>query len=481
MKKTSDRVFAALILTAMLAGLVSCGGSEGKGVTTDSGSGDTSSQTETTVDIYADLPTGDYGNEKFSILNSSYTYCEYRLDTETQNGDTMNDAIFNRTSLVEEMLNIDIEVTDQDYWGSVANIMNLVLAGDDTYDACSLGVMKNVPGIMAGVFTDLYEVDEIDLDKPWWDSGSTKFYEIGGKLFTAHSDISANIHDTMWTCFFNKSIRENMKLDDIYELVRTGKWTLEKMLSLIETATIDLNGDNTMGADDQWGLMTHNGACFGFLHGADARAIDIENGVPFVRKVDDHLFDVITEIRKIFESSGTMTNNKHKDALGYTCVDGFANNKSLFLVEVLGNAAKLRGMAADFGIVPYPKYDESQENYVSYYSPAANGVCIPKTAKDISRSGTVVEVMSAIGYKLIRPAYYDVVLTSKTARDEESVEMLDIIFSNIESDMAYMYGWGGYSDALISVMTGSSDIMSTLEAKRSATEEAIKTYMSEIK
>ena len=106
---------------------------------------------------------------------------------------------------------------------------------------------------------------------------------------------------------------------------------------------------------------------------------------------------------------------------------------------------------------------------------------IPKTAKDISRSGTVVEVMSAIGYKLIRPAYYDVVLTSKTARDEEPVEMLDIIFSNIESDMAYMYGWGGYSDALISVMTGSSDIMSTLEAKRSATEEAIKTYMSEIK
>ena len=105
MKKTSDRVFAALILTAMLAGLVSCGGSESGDVTNDSGSGDTSSQTETTVDIYADLPTGDYGNEKFSILNSSYTYCEYRLDTETQNGDTMNDAIFNRTSLVEEMRN----------------------------------------------------------------------------------------------------------------------------------------------------------------------------------------------------------------------------------------------------------------------------------------------------------------------------------------------------------------------------------------
>jgi len=37
------------------------------------------------------------------------------------------------------------------------------------------------------------------------------------------------------------------------------------------------------------------------------------------------------------------------------------------------------------------------------------------------------------------PAYYDVLLTGKLARDDESVEMLNIIFSNIVYDMGMNY------------------------------------------
>lgn len=96
-------------------------------------------------------------------------------------------------------------------------------------------------------------------------------------------------------------------------------------------------------------------------------------------------------------------------------------------------------------------------------------------------TGTVIEVMSALGYQSVRPAYYNVVLTGKTARDNESVEMLDIIFSNIECEMSNQYQWGGYSNSLKSVMTGSGDIISSLESLREATEAAITNYIAALK
>jgi hypothetical protein len=381
------------------------------------------------------------------------------------------------------MLKVKITVKNMDYWNENSSqyINNIVMSGEDSIDACFLGVMNNVAGITNNLYIDLNTVKEINFKKPWWDSNSKKYYDIGGKMYTALCEASANIHDQLWTCFFNKGIAEKYKIEDIYQLVRDGKWTLDKMKAMLETAKRDLNGDSIMGADDQWGLMTHNGASFGYLHGADVRGIDTKDGMPFVCKVDDHMFDVITKIREIFNSSGTMTNDKYQQSFGYTCVKGFSNGKSLFLVEVLGNAASLRSMDTDFGIIPYPKYDDAQKSYVSYYSPATNGFCIPKTVKDVSRTGTVIEVMSALGYETVRPAYYDVVLTGKTARDDESVEMLDIIFSNIESEMAYIYQWGSYANTLKSVMTSSSDIVSTLESNRTSTETAITKYIETIK
>lgn len=310
---------------------------------------------------------------------------------------------------------------------------------------------------------------------------SAKYYEIDGKLFTAHNEASANIHDSVWTCLFNKTIAKNELDEDIYQLVRDGRWTIDKMHELIEKTTHDLNGDGNMTAEDQWGLVTHNGASFGFLHGCDARGIDIENGIPYVCKVDDKLYNAILKIQNIYSMDGVMTNDKHQGSFGLTCVQEFANGNGFLLIEVLGNAASLRDMNTDFGIIPYPKYDEAQSDYISYYSPAANGFCIPKTARDLSMTGTVIEVMSALGYQSVRPAYYNVVLTGKTARDNESVEMLDIIFSNIECEMSYQYQWGGYSNSLKSVMTGSGDIISSLESVREATETAITNYIAALK
>jgi hypothetical protein len=44
--------------------------------------------------------------------------------------------------------------------------------------------------------------------------------------------------------------------------------------------------------------------------------------------------------------------------------------------------------------------------------------------------GAVTEYLGAVSREIVLPAYFDILLTGKLARDDESAEMLDIIYGN---------------------------------------------------
>ena len=96
---------------------------------------------------------------------------------------------------------------------------------------------------------------------------------------------------------------------------------------------------------------------------------------------------------------------------------------SLFFIE------SLRDMESDFGIIPYPKFDEAQTEYysrVSYYW--AN--VVPTTNTHLEMTGAILEAFISYSARYVVPAYYDIALKTKYSRDEESVAMLDLIFEN---------------------------------------------------
>ena len=88
-------------------------------------------------------------------------------------------------------------------------------------------------------------------------------------------------------------------------------------------------------------------------------------------------------------------------------------------------------MESDFGIVPYPKYSADQASYATrlcYYMPTV--VPVTKTGEELERCGVMLEALASEYAVRVIPAYYDVVLQNKVARDEESQGMLDIIFAS---------------------------------------------------
>ena len=69
--------------------------------------------------------------------------------------------------------------------------------------------------------------------------------------------------------------------------------------------------------------------------------------------------------------------------------------------------------------------------------------------------------MSRESWVSVLPTYYDIVLKVKGARDEASVEMLDIILDGRAVSAAYMYdSFSGYHFKVVDILKGTKELAS---------------------
>lgn len=137
----------------------------------------------------------------------------------------------------------------------------------------------------------------------------------------------------------------------------------------------------------------------------------------------------------------------------------------------------LRAMSTDFGILPSPKFDESQKNYYTYAEMSGIVVSIPKTA-DPEFAGLITEALAYESGSTLMPAFYDLCLTSKVLRDDESEGMLDIIFNNKVYDIGYIYNIGTLPSILNTlVQTGKTDFVSAYDKAQGAAEKALQKFI----
>jgi len=100
--------------------------------------------------------------------------------------------------------------------------------------------------------------------------------------------------------------------------------------------------------------------------------------------------------------------------------------------------------------LPIPKYTEDQDSYhcvVSVHTCSLMGV--PVVTSNPERTGILLEALAAESKYTLMYAYYDVALKSKYSRDDESSEMLDIIFANRVFDLGELLNPGGLRDLIL--------------------------------
>jgi predicted heme/steroid binding protein len=245
-----------------------------------------------------------------------------------------------------------------------------------------------------------------------------------------------------------------------------------------------------MDETDQWGMESESFNTFALCIGAGASVVSKdENDIPYFTMNTERFVNAFGKAMPMQTDYNTTMyvtkfNSKFPGVSVWSdCMDKtFADGRSLFNFAGLNRVTLFRSMETDFGILPVPKYDKEQEKYYNVVSQwCSNSIAIPITVTDIERTGIIIEALSAESMYTLTPAYYDIALTTKSARDEESVAMLDLIFNNRVYDLANTYDWGG-ALSLITSMTDSAktDLASGLESKTPAFEKALAKFLDDV-
>ena len=82
---------------------------------------------------------------------------------------------------------------------------------------------------------------------------------------------------------------------------------------------------------------------------------------------------------------------------------------------------------------------------------------IPKTNNKLEMTGAVLEALAYESRETVIPAYYDIALKGKYARDPESVEMLDLIFAGRIYDLGDTYWCSTLRDGIFQDMFKAND------------------------
>lgn len=419
---------------------------------------------ETEPSLFDDLPKDDYDGYTFTILTTESNYAIIDMDAESLDGDIINDAIYNRNRNVESALNIIIKQDVKSLSAANTAIINNVAAGDNVHDVIFIESNYSTALARENSFVDLATVPNLDFDKPWWDQGSAENFMINNKLYFIYGNLHLQYYEALYTIMFNKTLIENYNMDNPYELVNDGKWTLDKYIEMVSDATYDLNGDGVMNAqDDLYGaiVVTNQPIYYAVCSGARFSQTNADGTIEFLGMYE-RLYDIANKITTVLSDKNVIMTSSTVGVSSYAndIYSAYESNHALFMVEVLGRVKELRTMDTDFGLLPFPKYDESQEQYLSGNAFSASLMSIPITNPDLERTGTILENICAGSYEELIPAYYELNLKGKQFRDDDSEAMLDLMLNNIQYDIALIFNWGSFISMYNSAVTDNNDLMS---------------------
>ena len=473
------RAFPTLLLSAaiLLLGLASCGESDKvESTPIDNQTADTAA-VETGIQCDPGLPEMDFGGETFTFAMRGAEGDYNDITAEATDGDPLNDAVYYRNEYIEEKYNIVLDTlwcgegggspTSSEMYKMVTQ---MVMSGDSNMD-----VILTTPYCQSGLaigsyLLDLNTVEYIDLSKPWWDQNVNNMLSFYDCVYFSVGEITTIDNRSTAVLLFNKAMAEEYDIENLYDAVRDGTWTIDKMISHCKLVAADINGDSTMNGSDRWGFSFWTDAGYSLMHATGSTVGRINaNGEPEYCAMEEHFINSYNKIVELADKAYSFNVAVDSNPEG---VSSFTTGNSLYHWGLVYNIIDMRSSEIDFGIIPLPKLDEAQTNYYSNtnaYSTAL--VSVPITVSDPARAGFILEAYSARGMQEITPVFNDIQVMTKSIRDEESAEMLEIIFANQMYDIGYFFRWGDTFSKVKNAFNQRSDnIVSVLEsvAKQSA-------------
>ena len=486
--KRSTKLLVLLLCLAMVGGLfAACG--EKKEPTPDSTTTTPASEEVTTAAPTPEktLTFEDFGNREFHVLGRKGR--THYLDSDGTSSDRVEIAAYTRNSYIEDMFNLQFILVDGPTGssdGATASAWITALAASTgEYDVIVPDYWWKVE--QRGILENLLDLphNEIETDDEWWYDGWNRNTTINGKMFTIVGDAAMEVLENIEMTFVNKQMAANNGID-IYDDVEAGEWTLEQMQTYGRKVATNLDDKNSA----VFGTLYDQHSVIAQGYAAGLKLINInENGIPAANYNDLNNYDIISLVRSVAtDELSANYENKTARAAG-TNLKYFREGRALFYNTALymGKLLKSNNLSFDYGVIPMPKYNAEQKDYIStIYGVSFFG--IPTSVKDVHCAAVILNAMNwlsnpngNLGKKSLTYEYFETVLKNQIADDETDANMIQMARDNLYVDFAFVYDSNlKVHSAYTSAANGSKDLSSQLETIDESFGENLRTLIGEI-
>ncbi|NLE12527.1 MAG: hypothetical protein GX628_02495 [Clostridiales bacterium] len=484
------RVLSAVLAILMLLSLTACGGSGGSSDNAEATTASVTEEvTETTIRRPV-LPESDFDGYEFRIISrgrntgNTHWYIFDTLYIEEKAGDVVNEAVAMRNQLIEDTYNFKLGMVETKDHQVVAR--SSILAGSDDFDVYGENFISASALAAEGLMVDLFGVPYLGLEEEWWDQRAREQMSIGGRLYTTCSDFTLLDKHGTWVTFFTKSMIEKFNLDNPYELVRTGGWTLPVMIKMCKTVSFEVDGDGVLTEADSYGTVGESWNITALMLGADCPTCVKDNkDIPQLNLESERVIDAFEMASSIIgDKSISLFTDRIKGSYNDKWIDCFggmmSDDRALFYITGMNRVILLRGIDMEFGIIPNPKYDEHQEGYSCVCSHNnTNAISIPITNIELERTGIILEALTFESSQTTLPAYIEISVKTKYSRDSESADMLDLILDSRCFDLGIVFNWGIDSMFTRVMTSGREGFVSTVASNAESYKAVIKKTMDQ--
>lgn len=436
------KVLVLLIVLSSLISAAACtatGGGEGTKGTSGTVGTDVTSTPETEPPYPLDIV--DYKGKSFRVTLLSASDEREFFVADGANGDDVDVALYTRNSIVEDRYKIKIEpvyINGEGLFGHTNTIADVILSDNDAYDLVTSYAFAAGPLVMNSCLFDWKQQKHNDLEASWWIKSINDKFEIDGHLYTAVGDTNTYTLIYTYAMMFNRTAGDNEKItSDVFAAVRDGSWTIDKFNTIVSNIYNDIDGENGRTAGDYYGFQ---GECLTNLDNYNF-AFNIpmmdnreagEAGIRFVYD-GEKLHDAIDKIIRLYwNNSGSYVEGDN--------VDAFVNGRSVFSTMLLNDCfSTMRNMRDDYTILPYPKFNEDQKEYLTGMMDNYMVIGIPISERDTDFVSLVTEALNYEAERILYPAYYDDALQNKYRRDDETIEMLNILMNGRTADFGTLF------------------------------------------
>lgn len=425
------------------------------------------------------------GGDVVTILYRAAMKDEFYADD--MNGELVNDAVFQKNSNVEDRLNVKLKYLPNestDWGGGYQRVISQsVLAGDEAYDIVS-GPSFHLPTlILDGCLCNLRDVPYLEFDMPWWTQNLIETTSFGDKLFLVSGDISLGMIRYIHCTYFNKTVTDGQNLGDMYKYVFDGEWTITKLQELCAGLYSDLNGDGavSLGTDKFGYIITSTTLWRAYIDALGINYVYINKaGVPEFNFADARAIAACELFTKLLNKDNPDIRLGDGNETTYKI---FTENRAAFVIgRLIDSETAYREMEDDYGILPFPNWDEAQEEYKVTICGSESTFGIPVNSGKTKTLGAVMEALASESYRSVTPVYYESALKVKYTRDDTVSQVIDIIKGgavfNPTVQMSKLLGRTDYF--VIECASGGTSLVSAFAANESRLRATLKEVLEKI-